>query len=56
MQFSVCLSVAGSGVPKMGTSQNINILSKKLTPLLAVLISSECARAREGIPVAGLLK
>ena len=47
---------SSSGVAKMGTSQNINILSKKLTPLLVVLISSECARAREGIPVAGLLK
>ena len=47
---------SGSGVAKMSIAQNINVLYKRLTPLLAVLISSECARARDGIPVAGLLK
>src|SRR5574344_1403217 len=40
----------------MSIAQNISVLCKRLTPLLAVLISSECTRAGSGIPVAGLLK
>ena len=44
---------SSSGVPKISSSQNISVLHKRVTPLLAVLISSECARARDGIPVAG---
>ena len=40
----------------MSIAQNINVLCKRLTPLLAVLISSECTRARRDVPVAGLLK
>ena len=46
---------SGSGVTKMSTSQNISTLHKGLTPLLAVLISSEHARARRDVPVAGYL-
>ena len=34
---------SGSGVAKMTIAQNINVLHKKPTPLLAVLISSEHA-------------
>ena len=40
-----------SGVPKISSSQNINVLHKKLTPLLAVLISTECVRAERGVTV-----
>ena len=40
----------------MSIAQNINALHKRLTPLLAELISSEHARARDGIPVAGFQK
>ena len=47
---------SSSGVAKMSIAQNISVLCKRLTPLLAVLISSECTRARRGIPVAELLK
>ena len=47
---------SSSGVAKMSIAQNISTLHKGLTPLLAVLISSEHAGAREGIPIAGLLK
>ena len=33
---------SSSGVAKIRIAQNINVLYKRLTPLLAVLISSEC--------------
>ena len=47
---------SSSGVTKMSIAQNISVLHKRLTPLLAVLISSECTRAGRSIPVAVLLK
>ncbi len=40
-----CLLVASSGVIIISTTHNISVLSKRLTPLLAVLISAECAGA-----------
>jgi hypothetical protein len=39
----------------MSIAQNINVLRKRLTPLLAVLISSECARAERGVLSRGLV-
>ena len=47
---------SSSGVAKMSIAQNISVLCKRLTPLLAVLISSECTRARRDVPVAGFPK
>ena len=46
---------SGSGVAKMSTSQNINVLSKKLTPLLAVQTFSEGTRAERGVTTVGLV-
>src|SRR5574344_2052603 len=45
---------SSSGVAKISIAQNINALCKRLTPLLAVLISSECARAERGVPAVGV--
>ena len=45
---------SSSGVAKMSSSQNISVLHKRLTPLLAVLISSECTRAKGGILAVGV--
>ena len=39
----------------MTIAQNINVLHKKPTPLLAVLISSECAGAERGVLAVGLV-
>ena len=39
----------------MTIAQNINVLHKRLTPLLAVLISSEHAGAERGVPARGLV-
>src|SRR5574344_850344 len=46
---------SSSGVPKICTTRNIRVLHKRLTPLLAVLISSECTRAERGVPARGCL-
>ena len=47
---------SSSGVAKMSIAQNINVLHKRLTPLLAVLISSEYAWAERGVPAAGVYR
>ena len=44
---------SSSGVTKISIAQNINVLRKRLTPLLAVLISTERAGAERGVPLSG---
>ena len=46
---------SSSGVPKICTTRNIRVLHKRLTPLLAVLISTECTRAERGVTTVGLV-